>query len=179
MAQPYHPLEVPGHHGKEEGQSVRTGGERRAMKTISGTLRTRTLPSCGYPHKICYFMLSTREMAPSAKCSLPRQGDPASDPQHPTRQPGTPAYTCNPSTERWRQGGGWDSRVGERPLQGMALGPSGDLLVCLSISLTLSPCLLVSSALCFLGSLYQAWLGAGIYFLLLGNLMSLKRCFTG
>ena len=64
-------------------------------------------------------------------------------------------------------------------LQGMALGPNGDLLVYLSLSLSLSPCLLVSFALYFLGFLYHAWLGAGIHFLLSGNLMSLKRCFTG
>lgn len=50
---------------------------------MTWALRTRTLPSCGYPQKICFLMLSTREMALSAKCSVPRQGDLASDPQHP------------------------------------------------------------------------------------------------
>ena len=61
----------------------------------------------------------------------------------------------------------------------MALGPNDDLFVYLSISLPLCPCLLVSFALCFLGFLYQAWLGAGTHFLLSGNLLSLNWCFTG
>ena len=48
---------------------------------MTWALYTRTLPSCGYPHKICFLMLSTREMVLSAKCSVPRQGNLASDPQ--------------------------------------------------------------------------------------------------